>query len=217
MRPLEPAPAQGGSGDGKLRSPPHTVRPRHAPGGTDIESQERVNHIPEAARSILKPKLPSRESSFPQNTGRQEKRGDGIKPRCVPSRPSDTSSPFEAEFQGKTRVSETGPRVAQGWSRQQLPSVTLSDWGHPLTCCFSAPQSIPLFGTPWTAAHRPPCPSPSPRVCSHSCPSGQWCHPAVRLSLLFFGTLHSDECIFPFLLCLLLISPIHSSYSVNIY
>ena len=26
---------------------------------------------------------------------------------------------------------------------------------------------------------RPPCPSPTPRVCSNSCPSNQWCHPAI--------------------------------------
>ena len=25
---------------------------------------------------------------------------------------------------------------------------------------------------------RPPCPSPTPGVCSDSCPSSQWCHPA---------------------------------------
>lgn len=35
-----------------------------SPGGIDIESQERVNRIPEAAQSILKPKLPSCESLF---------------------------------------------------------------------------------------------------------------------------------------------------------
>ena len=28
---------------------------------------------------------------------------------------------------------------------------------------------------------RPPCPSPSPRVHSNSCPSSQWCHPAIFL------------------------------------
>ena len=26
---------------------------------------------------------------------------------------------------------------------------------------------------------RPPCPSPTPRVHSDSCPSSQWCHPAI--------------------------------------
>ena len=30
---------------------------------------------------------------------------------------------------------------------------------------------------------RPPCPSPSPGVHSDSCPSSQWCHPAIYLIL----------------------------------
>ena len=31
---------------------------------------------------------------------------------------------------------------------------------------------------------RPPCPSPSPGVCSNSCPSSRWCHPAIASSAL---------------------------------
>ena len=46
-------------------------------------------------------------------------------------------------------------------------------------CDFVLDQSLSLvrpFATPWTAAgRRLPYPSPSPRVCSNSCPS-QWCH-----------------------------------------
>ena len=34
-----------------------------------------------------------------------------------------------------------------------------------------------LFATPWTAAHRLPCPSPTPRACSNLCPLSPWCHP----------------------------------------
>ena len=29
----------------------------------------------------------------------------------------------------------------------------------------------------------PPCPSLSPRVCSDSCPSSQWCHPTISIIL----------------------------------
>ena len=29
---------------------------------------------------------------------------------------------------------------------------------------------------------RPPCPSPTPRVCSSSCPLSQWCHPTISSS-----------------------------------
>ena len=33
---------------------------------------------------------------------------------------------------------------------------------------------------------RPPCPSPIPRVHSDSCPSSQWCHPAISSSVVPF-------------------------------
>ena len=35
---------------------------------------------------------------------------------------------------------------------------------------------------------RPPCPSPSPRVHSNSCPSSQWCHPAISSSVVPFSS-----------------------------
>ena len=33
---------------------------------------------------------------------------------------------------------------------------------------------------------RPPCPSPTPGVHSDSCPSSQWCHPAISFSVVPF-------------------------------
>ena len=35
---------------------------------------------------------------------------------------------------------------------------------------------------------RPPCPSPTPRVQSDSCPSSQWCHPAISSSVVPFSS-----------------------------
>ena len=35
---------------------------------------------------------------------------------------------------------------------------------------------------------RLPCPSPSPRACSSSCPSSQWCHPTVSSSVVPFSS-----------------------------
>ena len=35
---------------------------------------------------------------------------------------------------------------------------------------------------------RPPCPSPTPRVDSHSCPSSQWCHLAISSSVIPFSS-----------------------------
>ena len=35
---------------------------------------------------------------------------------------------------------------------------------------------------------RPPCPSPTPRVHSNSCPSRPWCHPAIPSSVVPFSS-----------------------------
>ena len=35
---------------------------------------------------------------------------------------------------------------------------------------------------------RPPCPSPTPRVHPDSCPSSQWCHPAISSSVIPFSS-----------------------------
>ena len=34
---------------------------------------------------------------------------------------------------------------------------------------------------------RPPCPSPTPKVYSNSCPSSWWCHPAISSSVVPFS------------------------------
>ena len=38
---------------------------------------------------------------------------------------------------------------------------------------------------------RPPCPSPSPRVCSNPCPLSQWCYPTISSSVVPFSCLQS--------------------------
>ena len=35
---------------------------------------------------------------------------------------------------------------------------------------------------------RLPCPSPTPRACSHSCVSSQWCHPTISSSVIPFSS-----------------------------
>ena len=35
---------------------------------------------------------------------------------------------------------------------------------------------------------RPPCPSPTPRVHSNSCPSSRWCHPTISFSVVPFSS-----------------------------
>ena len=38
---------------------------------------------------------------------------------------------------------------------------------------------------------RPPCPSPTPRACSNSCPSSRWCRPTILSSVIPFSCLQS--------------------------
>ena len=47
---------------------------------------------------------------------------------------------------------------------------------------------VRLFVTPWTAAARLPCPSPTPRVYSNSCPLSRWCHPTISSSVVPFSS-----------------------------
>ena len=35
---------------------------------------------------------------------------------------------------------------------------------------------------------RPPCPLPTPRIYSNSCPSSRWCHPAISSSVIPFSS-----------------------------
>ena len=56
---------------------------------------------------------------------------------------------------------------------------------------FSSVQSLScvwLFATPWNADARPPCPSPTPRVYSNSCPFSRWCHPTISSSVFPFSS-----------------------------
>ena len=45
------------------------------------------------------------------------------------------------------------------------------------------------FLQPHESQHaRPPCPSPTAGVYSNSCPSSQWCHPAISSSVVHFSS-----------------------------
>ena len=54
--------------------------------------------------------------------------------------------------------------------------------------CHSLAQSCPTLWTRGRQHARLPCPSPSPRACSNSCPSSQWRHPAISSSVVPFSS-----------------------------
>ena len=64
---------------------------------------------------------------------------------------------------------------------------------HSKLCIFSSVQfshSV-VSGSLWPRElhhTRPPCPSPTPRVYSNSCPSSWWCHPAISSSVVPFSS-----------------------------
>ena len=47
---------------------------------------------------------------------------------------------------------------------------------------------VRLFVTPWTAAARPLCPSPTPGVHPNPCSSSRWCHPTISSSAVPFSS-----------------------------
>ena len=57
------------------------------------------------------------------------------------------------------------------------------DW-HCCSCC----SVMSVFLQSHRLQHaRLPCPSPSPRVCSNSCPLSQWCHSTISSSVIHFS------------------------------
>ena len=51
------------------------------------------------------------------------------------------------------------------------------------------PDSLRPHGVQHT---RPPCPLPSPRACSNSCPLSQWCHPTISSFVAPFFYYHQS-------------------------
>ena len=66
---------------------------------------------------------------------------------------------------------------------------------HPIWDVFRSVQSFSLVTHslwPHGLQHaRPPCPSPTFRVRSSSCPSSRWCHPTISSSVIPFSCLQS--------------------------
>ena len=59
---------------------------------------------------------------------------------------------------------------------------------HMHTHSFSSVQSLSRVWLHESEHTRPPCPSPTPGVHSNSCPSSQWCHPAISSSVILFSS-----------------------------
>ena len=80
-------------------------------------------------------------------------------------------------------------------SRTQLSDWTELNWTdvHKIYLRFHLVQFIRsvMFYSSWSHGlqhTRPPCPSPTPRVCSNSCPSSWWCHPTISSPVIPFSS-----------------------------
>ena len=67
----------------------------------------------------------------------------------------------------------------------ELPMVFFTEFSSVQFSCSVVFDSLQPHGLQHT---RPPCPSPTPRACSNSCPLSQWCHPTISSSVILFSS-----------------------------
>ena len=67
-----------------------------------------------------------------------------------------------------------------GWAFQLQISQSLSQFSRSVMSDSSRPHGLQHT--------RPPCPSPTPRVYSNSCPLNRWCHPTISSSIIPFSS-----------------------------
>ena len=80
-----------------------------------------------------------------------------------------------------------GSGITVPWLASEVQS-TVSTFLFLLFLLFSCPvvsDSLQPHGLQHT---RPPCPSPTPRVYSNSCPLSRWCHPTISSSVVPFSS-----------------------------
>ena len=110
---------------------------------------------------------------------------------CASGHPSMTSKfIFEYKIQWQTPVSSWGALAGNRCIVKEIFSEH-SDWrksSSPVVLLFSHKVMTNSL-TPHGLQHaRPSCPSPSPRVCSNSRPSSQWCHLTISSSVVPFSS-----------------------------
>ena len=76
-------------------------------------------------------------------------------------------------------VSFIGRLVLYHWHHLE----TLQNLWRQIYCCYSAPKSCPSLQPHGLQLTRFPCLSPSPWVCSNSCPLSWWCYPNISASV----------------------------------
>ena len=102
-----------------------------------------------------------------------EGNGNPIQCSCL-EKPRDGGAWWAAVY----GVSQNRTRLK--WCQQQQQQFSSVEFSHSVVS-----DSL----RPLESQHaRPPCPSPTPGVHSNSCPSSQWCHPAISSSVVPFSS-----------------------------
>ena len=110
-----------------------------------------------------------------------------------------SSKPLELWHCGSTHMSSalmtvllavTGGKQVRGEAEAVRPvwlkEAVLSRHYH---CCFSVAQMCPTLCDPMDCSMPGfPCPSPTPRACSNSCPLSRWHHPTISSSVIPFSS-----------------------------
>ena len=79
-----------------------------------------------------------------------------------------------------TQVSCIAGRFFTIWATREAPiPLSVSQFSHSVVSDFLQPHE--------SQHARPPCPLPTPRVYSNSCPLSRWCHPTISSSVLPFS------------------------------
>ena len=75
------------------------------------------------------------------------------------------------------------------WYNQQSFFLVFRERNWKPCYCHSVANSCPTLCNPMSLQHTGLlCPSLSPRICSNSCPSSQWCHPTSSSSVVPFSS-----------------------------
>ena len=98
-------------------------------------------------------------------------------PGALTTRLATDASQVQGVSHGETRDVATGG---------DFLSFAYSDNYISCNCCSVTQSSLNCLRPHGQQHTRLPCPSPSPRPCSNSCPLSQWCHPIILSSLVPF-------------------------------
>ena len=130
---------------------------------------------------------------FSWYTGKSGSRGDSFKVTCLLSR-VDTVGVQPTHMLSFSppcgRLCEAGTQTrASKYVGAYFPTHAHTKLSHGTLCLLFSHSVVSDSLWPHGLQHATlPCPSPTPRACSHSCPSSQWCHPTISSSVIPFSS-----------------------------